>query len=499
MTRNWKEHLSKKYTQEQRISSLSPKTTVDLRLADQWIGRNTTLPNEPNPINADLERDLFWSLYRRFNPFKEEADPSRIVNQKMVQWLAQGPTWDATHEMTVANRVASAISSEIMKESLLNDPEVQRMLEEQKKIEQEQQEQEKAEQKAQAAAGQGDTQGQAQAQAQADQHGQNAQAMAQALAKKAEDFQNSPKGKAMQVGVNRQGKEKAQETNDQMSAWGLEEGQGDNLDIDQLQDTLNQTQAHGVSQLAELIGRAKGVGSHTLSTRKIAQLVVTDAGLTKSPDDIFIDELMMLSPEIPNTLRSLQLAEMVDNGLLGTVKAIETRQEGDIVMRVDGSGSMKGQREYTAKALALGICMAATENGQHYSVKTFGSKGELTDAITDETDQETRLKWSTFLFGGGTDFDATLRDAIQDVRKLDDPSAADIVLITDGECGVEPHTANALKSLKEETGTRLIVLLVDTGYGSLDGIADAIINVSSSEAIEKAAFELSSKLWQGGD
>lgn len=496
---DWREHVTNgSGEQTNRIPSISKTTSVELRLADQWIGRNTTLPMEKDPINADLERDLFWTLYRRYNPFKEETDPARVVNQKMVQWLAQGATWDTTHEMTVANRVASAISSEMMKESLLNDPEVKKMLNEQKKVEQEQQQAKQAQEKSEQQSGAGDAAGAAQSKTEADQHNQNAQAMGQALADKAEKFQGSPKAKAMQAGINKQAKDKASETNGQMAGWGMEDGEGEEMDIAQLQDTLNQVTSSGVNHLAELIGRAQGVGMRTLSTRKIAQLVVTDAGLTRNPEDIFSDELMMLSPDIPVALRSLQMGALVDDGLLGIIKAVETKQEGDMVIMVDGSGSMQGDREYTAKAITLGITSAAAENGQHYTIKTFGDGNELTDAITEETDQVMKLKWATFLFGGGTDFDMALNDAIRIVRNLEDPTAADIVMITDGMSQIEPRTANALKSLKQETGTRLIVMLVDTGYGGIDKAADATIMVNSREAIEKAATELSQSLWKSG-
>lgn len=499
MRQDWTSHKNGTENTANRISSLSNKTTVELRLADQWIGRNTTLPLETNEVNADLERDLFWSLYRRYNPTKSEVMPERIVNKKMVEWLTSGPTWDVTHEMTIANRLASAASSEIMKESLLNDPEVKKMLEEQEKVEQKQNDAQDKEEQAKEQEQNGDAAGAAQSRAEAKQDKEEAEAMGKALSDKVDEFKQSPKAKAMQAGINHQAKDKAQDTNDQMSAWGLEDGKGDNLDIAQLQNTLKSISSNNVERLAELIGRAKGIGMRTLSSRKIAQLVITDAGLTQNFDDIFSDELMMLSDEIPTPIRSIQTAELLDNGLPGIIKAAETKMEGDMVIAVDGSGSMSGDREYLAKALALGITQAANENGQSYKIFTFGSGNEQTDIITPDTDEETKLKWATFLFGGGTDFDMAMRVAIDEVRKMEDPTAADIVMITDGESGISSYTANAMKSLKEETGCRLIVLLVDESYGDIDKLADATIRVDSSEHIEKAAEALSANLWKSGD
>jgi uncharacterized protein with von Willebrand factor type A (vWA) domain len=499
VSRDWSEHLKGDGDKSNRIPSLSKSTSVELRLADQWIGNNTTLPFEEDEASADLERDLFWSLYRRYNPFKEEVDPSRVVNQKIVKWLTEGATWESTHNMTIANRIASAASSEIMKISLLNDPEVKKMLEEQKEIEQQQEQAAAGEQKAEEQEQAGDGAGAAKSRAGAQDAKNKAQAMANELGQKADDFANSAKGKSTKAGVNNKGKEEAQNTSDAMAGWGVEDGQGEDMDIDQLQSVLKDVNSAGVAELAELVGRAKGVGMRTLSTRKIAQLVVTDAGMTQELDSIFSDELAMLAPSIPTSLRSLQMANLMDEGLLGIIKSTETKQEGDMVIAVDGSGSMHGAREYTAKALALGITQAARENGQNYKVFTFGSNDEQTDVITQDSDEVTRLKWATFLFGGGTDFDAAIMKAIKEVENMDDPTLADIVMITDGESDMSDYTKNKFRALNKATGCRLIALLVDTGYGNINSLANSTIMVNSREAIEKAATELSESLWKGGD
>jgi hypothetical protein len=162
----------------------------------------------------------------------------------------------------------------------------------------------------------------------------------------------------------------------------------------------------------------------------------------------------------------------------------------------DGSGSMNGNREYLAKALTLGICEAAHENGQDWHAFIFGSGNELTDTISQETPLTERLRWSTFLFGGGTDFDMALRHAIDEVEKSEDPTAVDIVMITDGDSHVMQATIDRLSQLKQTFGVRLIAILVDAGYGSLDKVADATIVINGTDQIERAATQLSDNLWK---
>lgn len=493
---DWDEYLNRDEVEGEYVPSTSPKTTEELRLADLWIGDKTQLDEKGSELVNDLERDLFWRLFRLGGMQKDPVPAERIVNAKIIDWLTQGGTWENTHALTCNRRLVSSNSASIMTESLLNDPEVRRLIEEQKEVEQQQQQAEQAMEQAAQAEGAGDGQAAANLRQQAQAHQQAADDKAQALASDLDKLTDSVKGRAMASGVNQNGNDEAKETAEEMGAWGMEDGDGSELDMTQLKSLLEQVKQHGVSDLAKMIGRARGVAQRTLSTRKHLEIVLTDAGMTQNLEDIFSDELMMLSPRVPDPARSIQLSELLDNGLLGTVKAVETKEEGDLVIAVDGSGSMSGEREYLAKALTLGICEAACENGQNWRAFTFGSHQEVTDVITPDTELSTRLKWSTFLFGGGTDFDMALQKAMEEVENMEDPSSADIVMITDGQAGINPATRVKLQALKEKFGVRLIGILVDTGYQDLGEVADATILANSDTAIEKAAEELSKNLWK---
>ena len=494
MRNDWDETFEQDNTP--RIDALSKLTVSALHLGDRYIGTSAKMTDRGESGENDLQRDLFWSLYRNGEELKDPVPTSRVVNHKIIEWLTQGQTWPQTKAISQYRLGVSTSSAEIMTESLLNDPEVARLIEEQKKVEEKEEQAEQEEQDGEQMEGAGNPGGAVKAKANANQTKEQANAMAQALADKMDKFTDSAKGRAMQSAVNQQGKEQAKDTAETMDGWGIEDGPGSSMDGAELAKLLQQVKQSHIEELSRLIGRAHGVASHTLSTRKHLELVVTDAGYTKNPDDIFSDELALLSSQVPNTLRALQMAKLMDEGLLGVVKSVETKDEGDLIIAVDGSGSMQGEREYMAKALTLGICEAAHENGQGWKAFTFGSGNELTDTISQDTELATRLAWSTFLFGGGTDFDMALRHAIDEVEKSEDPTAVDIVMITDGDCGVAQQTIDRLSQLKQTFGVRLIAILVDAGYGSLDKVADATIVINGTDQIERAATQLSDNLWK---
>lgn len=492
----WQEYLEQEPYQQPRIDALSPGTVSVLHLGDRYIGTSARMTDRQDAPENDLERDLFWSLYRNGEELKDPIPASRVVNGKLINWLTGGATWGNTKAISQGRLLVSTNSAEVMTESLLSDPEVQKMLDEQKKVEEQENQAQQVQQQAEQQEGAGNPSGAAQARQKANDAQNKANALAQALADKLDKFEDSPKGRAMQSAINSQGKQAAQDTSEEMAGWGIEDGQGSDMDAVELNKLLKQTHDSKIANLSKLIGRVHGVAQHTLSSRKHIELVTTDAGYTHNPSDIFTDELAMLAGSMPNSLRCYQMAKLQDEGLLGIIKSVETKEEGDLVIAVDGSGSMDGNREYLAKALTLGIAEAASENGQGWHAFTFGAGEELTDTITGETELETRLKWSTFLFNGGTDFDMALNHAIEEVKGMEDPTATDIVMITDGDCDVDDDTVAKLHALKDEHGTRLIGILVDTGYGTLDRVADAVITIRGTDEIESAAEKLSQSLWK---
>jgi uncharacterized protein with von Willebrand factor type A (vWA) domain len=476
------------------INGLSAGTTVALGLADQWMGNKVVLNELGNEGENDLARDVFYSLFRRTNPMRDPVPTDRVVNRKIIDWLTSGPNWSNVINTTVSRRFVAQSSADVLTVSLLNDPDVQKLMEEQKKIEDKLQQAMEAELQASEDGEFGDGVGAEKNAKKAADARKQAEAMAQELEQKAEEFTNSTKAKTMRAGVSEQAKQAANEANELEKGWSDGVGGGSEMDAETLRAMYEQYKNTGMSKLVEYIGRARGVARNTISTRKTVEMVVTDAGMTQDLESVFSDEMMLLSPDAPQVLQATQMSELLDNGLLGTVKATETKMLGNMIFAVDESGSMDGNRSIRAKAITLGMCRAAEENGQEWSAFGF-SDGEYTDVITQDTPADVQFKWATYEIGGGTDFNEAILRAIDILKDMEDPTLADIVMITDGCAQVDDATGKTLRELKEQYGTRFIVIFVDTAT-NINLQPDAKVVLRSNDDFEKAADALAKALWE---
>jgi uncharacterized protein YegL len=287
-----------------------------------------------------------------------------------------------------------------------------------------------------------------------------------------------------------------------LSSWGIDEGKGLMLSPEQILEIMKAFSSTGIAALTALIGRIYGVASETLRGRAPVQVVAEDAGYTKDILSMHPAERYKLTTGYPG--RNQAIEDWLKRGLGGITKTMQSVREGNFICFVDGSGSMDheeqgGTREQIAKALALGLSKAAIENGQEIILATFGNDNELTDLVDNRTSFEERLKWATFMFDGGTDFDFALDKMMDLIDGSDEQERfrTDLVIITDGEAGVSETTKERLLQLKDQYGVRLFCLMI--GEGSHYSYGDDLIEVSDKilkfDNVDHVAQTLSESLW----
>ncbi|MEW6049059.1 MAG: VWA domain-containing protein, partial [Bacillota bacterium] len=109
---------------------------------------------------------------------------------------------------------------------------------------------------------------------------------------------------------------------------------------------------------------------------------------------------------------------------------------GPLVVCVDESGSMAGEREVWAKAVALACFNIAAKESRPYALVHFGSAHEIR---VDRFPRPRRVGPAQLLeavehfFGGGTDFEAPLAQALE-VMEESPFRRGDVVFITDALC-----------------------------------------------------------------
>ena len=151
-------------------------------------------------------------------------------------------------------------------------------------------------------------------------------------------------------------------------------------------------------------------------------------------------------------------------------------ERGPILLCIDTSGSMDGDPETVAKALALEACLTAKREHRHCYLYAFSGAGQVME-------QELSLErkgihdlqaFLTCSFGGGTDVDLPLQLATERLGR-EGWEGADILMISDGGFSVPEATLQRVDEAKQTRRLRVHGVLVgESCPGGMTGLCDPL-------------------------
>jgi hypothetical protein len=234
--------------------------------------------------------------------------------------------------------------------------------------------------------------------------------------------------------------------------WGLEPGQIRALPYAHraaLAQRMNQSR--DLQRLAELVGRYQALAQ--------ARKAIRVAGTPEEVQDVTVGDEWprFLSQElvalVHPALRYDFYRRVIDRQIFQyDPRGPEGRGKGPIITCVDTSGSMAGDRDLAAKATTLALLDIARKEHRPYAAILFSSQDEwisfrfqnsCVDArrASGERQKLTLLEGivgaGTTFFGGGTDYESPLNEAVCLITDGHDVwRHADVVFITDDYCDV---------------------------------------------------------------
>ncbi len=178
------------------------------------------------------------------------------------------------------------------------------------------------------------------------------------------------------------------------------------------------------------------------------------------------------------------------------LRGVDERGRGPMIVCLDGSSSMAGEKEIWAKAVALTLLEIARRQRRLFRFIGFSSCDEPLYTLDVNPREHHRVSVDRALDvaehfpGGGTDFETPL-DAACDGLAAARWRRGDVVLITDGECQVQPAWRERFLADKKRLGFSLFSVLIDTGPSSLETLAALSDRVTSvSRLTDEAARDL---------
>lgn len=279
--------------------------------------------------------------------------------------------------------------------------------------------------------------------------------------------------------------EQITEEEELFAAWGYGPGELQKMSFAERAALASLLRGNRMSKFRKMIGRYRFEQSAT-KRRKVeyARTDVVGTELSGDLSRILPSELATLtSPFEPLRLRAysrLATRSMLSLKFAGT----ERVGRGAMIVLVDNSQSMTESdrtgitREAWAKATALALLDGARQSNRDFVGINFSSRSQVSVYRFPKgtNDLQIALAFCEEFFNGGTDFQTPL-DVAMDILEAEFNDAGkakgDLVLITDGECGVTPDWMTAYKERKERLDFRTYGISV----GELlvnDGILEAL-------------------------
>ncbi len=165
----------------------------------------------------------------------------------------------------------------------------------------------------------------------------------------------------------------------------------------------------------------------------------------------------------------------------------EERGRGPLIVCLDGSSSMQGDKEMWSKAVCLSLLEIARRQRRKFSVIVFSSKGtplRIFESGMKENwylGEEDIIQLAEYFPGGGTDFEYPLDETLKKLRESKF-KRGDIVFITDGECDVSQDWLSTFQKEKKHLNFEVFSVLIDLGgstkLDSLKKFSDKVTSVS---------------------
>lgn len=168
----------------------------------------------------------------------------------------------------------------------------------------------------------------------------------------------------------------------------------------------------------------------------------------------------------------------------------EERGRGPMVICLDGSSSMDGNKELWSKGVCLTLLDIAKRERRKFNVVVFSSGGaplKIFESIGKEglsgwgMKESEIMELAEYFPGGGTNFEEPLNKAVS-LLESSKFKGGDIVFITDGESNVGDMFLKTFKETKERLRFKVYSVLIDLSeresWGTLSTFSDKVTSVS---------------------
>jgi len=274
----------------------------------------------------------------------------------------------------------------------------------------------------------------------------------------------------------------AKDISEAMDGWGLGAGELQKMPIQQKLELAKRLQTRKFKLMAQVIGRMRRLAVHKQKTKlNQSRDEVHNLGIGNDLSRVLPIELVQLRHPI---LKAEFKRKFVEGKLMQyELKGTEKQGKGPIVVCVDNSGSMSGDRETWSKAVALALLEIATMQKRGFACIHFGGQSDALETIEIEPREKDILNKAIkvaefFLNSSGTAFEPALNQTLELISKQSFKKA-DVVFITDGNASIGPKFLSGFLESKKSKEFRVFGVLIQShNTETLKKFSDEIVDVA---------------------
>lgn len=452
------------------------------------------------PHFGSLLQDIFCLLFKYNVGYRGDAEvlPSALLNRKFLQAVHQGGQYEFLREQTLLNEAHAGLSTLILGERLLALVREEKFLtrrdmrdlwdiqKQEELVSQKLEEYENADTIAEEQMSDEGREALRRAKDRMSGEVQGAEALLRQKTRQLEEDLNRIAGQATQR-LKAEAIKVAQELEDaaeEAETWGETIGTGERTPPGQKLELGRRLAGNEkLRRLARMVGRMK---FHALALRKkvferaneeLLEIEQGDALHRLLPHELLSLHHPILRKDFQRRLLDRQLIQY-------SLRGVEEKGKGPMIVCLDGSSSMSGDKEIWSKAVTLTLLEIARKQRRLFRSICFSS-AETPLQVLDmnprdryEVETKTIMDLAEYFPGGGTDFQKPL-DAALDCLRQSRFKKGDIVFITDGECQVDPEWAERFRQEKDKLGFSLFSILIDVGPASLGTLKEFSDRIST--------------------
>lgn len=295
--------------------------------------------------------------------------------------------------------------------------------------------------------------------------------------------------------------EEVQEVSQMVDAWGLGGGSQCKVAFQNKKEAIEKIRrSEKLSAFTDMIGRFKESAiTEQKKKAKHGAVEIKSVTLGDKIQDTLPSERMLLCND---TTKPDFYRKMTEKQLMTYSKeAHKQKNKGPIICCVDTSGSMEGDNEVWSKAMTVALMEVAQMQKRDFACIIYDSDANAPIIIKkDEVAPQKIIDVAETFNGGGTNFEAPLREAL---KLLEDSTfkEGDIVFISDGDCGISDSFLKKYKHVKEEKEFKTQGIIINLGRwghssdSTLNEFCDKVTRISDLADLKDSESELNKTIF----